>query len=131
MNADKVMEEALVEHKFNAETFIAGHIIRADVSDRGGQVVVDVSDLFPEIPKDRAQIGAFQNYLGGGIAGSIQAGAKFHSSELSIDNRQKLRELETAVKSYFFELNNGGGDEYMQSLDRDFEDNQRMPVSGY
>jgi len=98
--------------------FIENNTISCDASYRGGSLKVDVSELFTEL--ENPFMGAYQNYLGGGIAGAVVGGANFEPSELSKKEQVIFFELKEVCKKYFFELNNGGGDEYMQSLDRDY-----------
>lgn len=108
---------------------IAAHVIDGDVSYRGGTLKVDVSELFPNI--ENAVMGAYQNYLGGGIAGQIIGAAQFEPSELSEKEQKVFHLLKERIKRYFYELNAGGGDEYMVDNYNSYERNQALPVSGY
>lgn len=113
---------------------IEDHVTACDVSYRGGIIKVDVSSLFPEVEEwgEDAIMGASQNYLGGGIAGRITSGAMFDKERLSKDQQVVYEELADEIKKYFYDLNNGGGDEYMQEEGNGgFEENQRRAVSGY
>ena len=109
--------------------FIKANIRSSDVSYRGGELKVDVSELFPEV--SNPIMGAYQNYLGGGIAGAIVGAAQFMPSELSKKDQKVFFELKEAIKQYFYEINAGGGDDYMVEEVNSYEKNQRMPVSGY
>ena len=60
-------------------SYIGQHIIRIDVSRRGGGVEVDVSELFPE--HENARVTAYQNYLVGGMLGRIMNDANFEPSK--------------------------------------------------
>lgn len=112
--------------------FIEKNIIGCDISYRGGTLKVDTSELFSGIEKPI--MGAYQNYLGGGIAGAICGGASFVPDELSKKDQKVFFELKEAIKKYFYEVNNGGGDEYMQEniTGRDaknsYEQNQNLPA---
>lgn len=115
--------------------FIESNLIDCDISYRGGSLKIDVSDLF-DTGEEQAIMGAYQNYLGGGMAGSIQAGRMFDISGFSEDDLAIYEELAEACKKYFYNVNNGGGDDYMQeevtgSEAGGFERLQKMPVSGY
>ena len=125
-------------------TFITENLITCDISYRGGQLKIDASRLFPSIIKQQdegeeidATCGAYQNYLGGGMAGRIQAGTNIHPDQLkTAKERKDLSNLLEALKMYFYDLNNGGGDEYMQeevtgSTAGGYKKNQTMPTSGY
>jgi len=94
---------------------IEAHTVACDISYRGGTLNVDVSSLF-EIGEDNGQaiMGAYQNYLGGGMAGSICGGSMFDPSKLSKKDQATFEVLSARIKLHFYELNNGGGDEYMQ-----------------
>jgi len=109
---------------------IEANIIKCDVSYRGGVLKIDVSELFPNV--EEAIMGASQNYLGGGIAGAIVAGAMFDVDELeSDDDKEVFFELKEKIKKYFYEINNGGGDEYMVDEVNSYKQNQGLPVSAY
>jgi hypothetical protein len=93
--------------------YFEDNLISADISYRGGTLKINVAELFPGV--DDAVIGAYQNYLGGGIAGSISFGSMFGPDDLDTDEeREILEEASEEVKRYFYHLNNGGGDDYMQ-----------------
>ncbi len=108
---------------------IEDHILRCEISYRGGGVEVDVSELFGE----DAKITAYQNYLGGGIAGSIQSDANFEPKAKQV---KKFNQLAEDLKRWFYDQNNGGGDEYMQenvtgAEAGGYEALQRMSRSAY
>jgi len=122
--------------KFDAYEFVENNIIDCDISYRGGTLKIDVSDLF-DTGNEPAIMGAYQNYLGGGIAGSIQTGRQFDISNFNKKNMAIYEKLAEACKKYFYNVNNGGGDDYMQenvtgseAVDG-YERLQKMPVSGY
>ena len=115
--------------------FIESNLIDADISYRGGSMKIDVSDLF-NTGEEPAIMGAYQNYLGGGIAGSVQTGRMFDISGFSKKDLNIYEELAEACKRWFYDQNNGGGDDYMQeevtgSDAGGFERLQKMPVSGF
>jgi len=99
----------------------------SEISYRGGQLKIDVSEVFPGVSEPI--MGAYQNYLGGGIAGAVVGGAMFVPEE-ELKTKSELRAfhiLEERIKKYFYEVNNGGGDEYMQEEVNTYEQNQQMP----
>lgn len=115
--------------------FIESNLIDADISYPGGSMKIDVSDLF-NTGEEPAIMGAYQNYLGGGIAGSIQTGRMFDISGFSEEDLAIYKELAEACQKWFYNQNNGGGDDYMQeevtgSDAGGFERLQKMPVSGF
>lgn len=97
---------------------------------------VDVSELFPNL-EEEAVMGAYQNYLGGGVAGAIQAGTMFDPDTLGKRDRQAFEVLKERIKRFFYEANNGGGDDYMQEnvtgqgIRGGYEALQRMAKSAY
>jgi len=127
----------------NYNEYIEGNIVKCDISYRGGSLVVDVSGLLSDESNEaiheageRATAGAYQNYLGGGIAGSIQAGRNFDVSLLSKGDQKEWSTIEEALKRFFYRANEGGGDEYMhdQVTGPDaggYEAVQKLPASGY
>ena len=93
--------------------YFAENTIKADISYRGGVLKIDAGELFPGV--EDAIIWASQGYLGGGIAGAITRGAMFSPDDLENEKQRALfNEALEAAKRYFYNLNNGGGDEYMQ-----------------
>jgi len=130
--------------KYNYTKFIEDNTIKCDISHRGGSLKVDLTGLFSQksleaIEKANEQVhaGAYQNYLGGGIAGSIQSGRSFDINLLTKSDYKKYVEFSDAVTRYFYDINNGGGDDYMQDnvtgaqAKDGFNRLQKMPVSGY
>lgn len=106
--------------------FIEENTLRCEVSYRGGGIEIDVSELFG----DGAKMTAYQNYLGGGIAGAICSDYNF----IWFGKKEKLKErMAEELKKYFFSLNSGGGDEYMQEkvICGSYEKNQSFPTSAY
>lgn len=121
-----------IENKI-AEAFdIESHIISCDASYRGGTLKVDVSELFPNITKDEAIMGASQNYLGGGMRACITGGAMFSPDELSAKEQKIFFALKERIKQYFHAITN---DENLDMNDEwntmSYDKNQAMPVSGY
>jgi hypothetical protein len=113
----------------NYTAFIEKNLKECDVSYRGGTIKVDVSELFPEV--ENPIMGAYQNYLGGGMAGAIVGASMFEPSELSAKQQKVFEELKEQIKQFFYNVNAGGGDEYMVENVNSYEKNQNLPVSGY
>lgn len=103
-------------------SYIEANTLRLDASGRGGGIEIDCEPLFN---KEGAKMSAYQNYLGGGILGSIQANANF----TPVKSKEKLYfKLATQLKQHFHNLTNHEGDEWEE---QSFEQNQHMPVSAY
>lgn len=108
------------------------HILSCDASYRGGVIKIDVSSLFPSIAKEDAIMGASQNYLGGGLRGSISGGAMFEPSELSAEERPLFDSLLEQIKRYFHAITSseemGMNDEWNTFS---YERQQKMATSAY
>ncbi|RLD75977.1 MAG: hypothetical protein DRJ15_16185, partial [Bacteroidetes bacterium] len=61
--------------------YIEDNTLRLEVSRRGGGVEIDCTSLFNI---DNAKMAAYQNYLGGGIAGAVQVNANFKPKKLQL-----------------------------------------------
>lgn len=108
------------------QAYIKNHVIKCDASGRGGQIKVDVSELFPNI--EGATIGAYQNYLEGGMLGAIIGTAMFEPEELNKKDRAIFKELLTECKKYLHSITSHENDEWENVS---FEENQRRPVSAH
>lgn len=114
---------------------IESHLKNCDISYRGGSLKVDVSELFPNV--DEPIMGAYQNYLGGGIAGAIVGASMFNPEELTEKEQKVFFALKERIKQFFYDANNGGGDEYMQEnvtgkeAKGGYKKNQSLAVSAY
>ena len=117
------------KNKIAEEFDIEAHVKDCDVSYRGGNLEVDVASLFPNV--DNPVMGAYQNYLGGGIAGAIVGGAMFDPEELTKKEQKVFFALKERIKQYFYNMNAGGGDEYMVENVNSYQKNQSLPVSGF
>ena len=74
--------------------------------------------------------------LGGGIAGAICGRAMFDPAVLNKKDQALFDRALAMAKLYFYNLNNGGGDEYMQEEVtgggyKGYAKNQNLPVSAY
>jgi len=109
---------------------IEANIKECDASHRGGSIKVDVSELFPEV--ENAFMGAYQNYLGGGLRGAIVGASMFEPAELSRNEQKVFFALKERIKKYFFAITN---DENLDMNDEwntmEYEKQQSLPVSGY
>ena len=120
---------------------IEANIIDCDVSYRGGTLKVNVSEAFPRLLQKRAEdgsyydielvMGAYQNYLGGGMAGAIIGASMFSPDELTAKEQKVFFALKERIKQYFYNLNAGGGDDYMVENVNSYRQNQKLPASGY
>lgn len=95
--------------------------IRCEYSYRGGGIKIDLQPFgYPE----GSGMTAYQNYLGGGMLGSIQ-------NSCNISNWMEVNDLlhiARELAKYFHELTRHRDDEWE---DCDFEQNQNRPSSAY
>ena len=106
--------------------FILDNLTESDVSHRGGSIKVNAGELFPNI--DNPTVGAYQNYLGGGLLGAVVGAAMFDPGELKAKDQKIFKELLEACKKYLHAITRHTGDEWE---DQDYNRNQEMPVSAY
>ena len=108
---------------------------RIDYSHRGGGVEIDVTPFFSTLqPSDPYEhtplyISAYQNYLGGGLLGSVQSDSNFIPSAVSHPKEHaRLMRYKEDLKKYFHALTNHYGDEWEETT---YEESQRRPASAY
>ena len=95
--------------------------LRLQASNRGGGIEISLDTLgYPGV-----KMTAYQNYLGGGMLGSIQNDCNMPTNEWQAD--PKLVEISEQLKRYFHSLTNPDTEWEGQS----YEQRQNMPVSAY
>lgn len=104
------------------EGYIERNTLRLRAGHRGGGIEIDLSEL---IGIEGAKMSAYQNYLGGGLLGSIQNSYNFDTQDA---DTAKLDEITDALNRYFHDLTNHEGDEWESAS---FEQNQSRPASAY
>lgn len=105
---------------------VRANIIDLDASRRGGVMKVNVEAFFET--DEEPTIGAYQNYLGGGMLGAVQFGSNFAPSEEQAELFQLFRE---ATKQIFFAITNEEASDWDEWSEQTYEQNQRMAKSGY
>lgn len=104
--------------------YIEENTLRCEVSYRGGGIEIDASDY---LLTPGAKMTAYQNYLGGGILGSIESDCNIRNWEAT-EIADNVRKLSKALKEYFHSLTNHEEDEFESAT---FEKTQARPVSAY
>jgi len=99
---------------------LSKHIIRQEISSRGGGIEISLS--FIKKYKGH-RMTAYQNYLGGGLLGSVQSDCSYPNWK---DNKT-LISISDRLKKYFHELTNPESEWESMS----YEQNQNMPISAY
>jgi hypothetical protein len=104
---------------------IAKNTIRVQVTHRGGGIEIDLSAW--GFRRD-ARMSAYQNYLGGGMLGSIQTNHNMFRTSFTTTETKKLERLSTQLAMYFHELSNHSEDEWESAT---FEETQMRSASAY
>lgn len=110
---------------FDFTEYIEANTIRYEASYRGGGIEIDASEY---TGIEDLKMTAYQNYLGGGMLGSIQGAIEPHWHDGTKQQRTKAVELNEALKQYFHNLTNHEDDEWEAAS---FEQNQARPGSAY
>jgi len=99
--------------------------LRQEISSRGGGIEIDLTRFGFKGEK----MSAYQNYLGGGLLGRINANDTIRAYNKPCTEKQtaKLDKIAERLKKYFHELTNPDTEWEGQS----FEQNQNMPSSAY
>ena len=113
-----------MKNKINLAEFIKQNTIRLEASRRGGGIEIDCSELLG----DDAKMTAYQNYLGGGLLGSIESDVNIKIKE---NDYKMFQKLEEALKKYFHNITNEEAGEYDEWNEQSYEQNQNMPKSAY
>lgn len=99
-------------------------VIRERVSSRGGGVEIDLTSLgFTD-----QKMAAYQNYLGGGMLGSIQVNDTIRSGEykfIDFESWRRLDRIGNRLKKHFFFMM------FPDADDQDYNQIQKMPASAY
>lgn len=107
--------------------YITANTLRLDYSHRGGGIEIDASDYL-DLPG--AKMTAYQNYLGGGMLGSVQSSRNF--SQCNEPREAKAQRLAEALKRYFYALSNEAVSEWDEwAASPNYEAQQLRSGSGY
>jgi len=96
-------------------------VLRSSISHRGGGIEIDLSPTF-----ENERMAVYQNYLGGGLAGSIASNDTLRQRGKPWIDEEIARVLDLIaedLKKYFYEVLNDGMEGY--------EELQRRPISAY
>lgn len=116
--------------KFDFTTYFEANTRRLEISHRGGGIEIDAAEYL-QIPF--ARMTAYQNYLGGGMTGSVQS--DMNGNIRACKNKAKLAradKLADALKRYFYALSNDVVAEYDEYAASDsYEAQQHRSGSAY
>lgn len=107
--------------------YIENNIIDCNAGYRGGSIKVNVAELFPEITDEQPIIGAYQNYLGGGMLGAVVGASQFNFDDLTAKHKVIAERLKLECKLYLHNQTNHE-DEWETST---FDENQTRSISAY
>lgn len=93
--------------------------LRQEISSRGGGIEISLDTLGFK----GARMTAYQNYLGGGMLGSVANDCTISDWE----EHDKLKRIADQLRKYFHNLTNPD----TEWEDMSYEQNQNMPVSAY
>lgn len=106
--------------------YIKQNILRCEAGYRGGGIEISLAGLLGKFAEGYTMT-AYQNYLGGGMLGSIQNSYSFSTLALSKTAHAKVSKISEELKRYFHELTNHDDDFETAS----YEENQNRPVAAY
>ncbi len=115
---------------FNFSEYFEENQIRLDYSHRGGGIEIDATAYLGE--RYPLRMTAYQNYLGGGMTGSVQGSIEGALRDYPKTIQAKALKLNEALKQYFYGLTNDeviDWDEWAASPS--FEAQQARPASAY
>ena len=110
----------------NLRNKIEQSVIRQELSHRGGGIEIDLGVFTPSWEGEK--MSAYQNYLGGGMLGSIQNDCTIDNWEFTQIIGLTLKDIGEELKRYMHELTNHSEDEWES---QSYEDNQQMSASAY
>jgi len=96
--------------KTNLKQYIAKNTLRCEASGRGGGIEINLKPLLMRL--DEPKMTSYQNYLGGGMLGSIGNSYNFDRSELDKEEKDLIERLADALNRHFHDLTNHDGDEW-------------------
>jgi hypothetical protein len=112
-------------NKQQINKYIQDNIIKEDISYRGGGIEIGLDSL---LKTEGCKMTAYQNYLGGGMLGSINNSYNFDWSELNEKQKKDLEDVTDGLNRYFHNLSNHGYDKWEVTT---FEECQRRSSSAY
>lgn len=118
--------------KFDYSQYFEDNTIRLDASRRGGGIEIDATDFLGYGGRYELRMTAYQNYLGGGMLGSVQGSIEGKLRDYPERIQKKALELNEALKHYFYCITNeeaADWDEWAASPS--FEAQQARPASAY
>ena len=110
----------------NLREKVVGAVIRQELTHRGGGIEINLGVFTGSWEGEK--MSAYQNYLGGGMLGSIQNDCTIGNWKNTRLVGVSLADIGEELKRYMHELTNHSEDEWES---QSYEDNQRMGASAY
>lgn len=118
----------------NYNQYIEENTLRFEASRRGGGIEIDCSEILELEDEDETPLmSAYQNYLGGGLLGSIQSSKNFTTYLTTQPEKIQtaVAELEEALKRYFHKITNEEASDYDEWNETAYEALQQRSASAY
>jgi hypothetical protein len=113
---------------FNFKQYIEDHTLRCEAGYRGGGIEIDATDYLGYNGRYELHMTAYQNYLGGGMLGSVQGSIEGKLRDYPKSIQAKALKLNEQLKRYFHGITNHEDNEWESAS---YEDNQNRPESAY
>lgn len=88
----------------NLFEYIENNTLRLEASHRGGGIEIDATEYLGD--RYPLKMTAYQNYLGGGMTGSVQGAIEGHLRDYPKTIQAKALKLNEALKQYFYNITN-------------------------
>lgn len=116
---------------FNFTDYIKTHTLRLEATHRGGGIEIDASAYLNANSKWPLKMTAYQNYLGGGMLGSVQSSIEGRLRDYPKSVQTRALKLADALKRYYHDITNEAAGEYDDYAGSDYDANQNRPGSAY
>lgn len=116
----------------NYTEYIEQNTVRLEASHRGGGIEIDATDWLGDAGRYPLKMTAYQNYLGGGMLGSVQGSIEGSLRDYPEKIQKKALALNEALKHYYYCITNdivADWDDWATS--NSYEEQQARPASGY
>lgn len=121
-----------MKEQFNFTEYFENHTIRLEATHRGGGIEVDATDYLGYNGRYELRMTAYQNYLGGGMTGSVQGSIEGRLRDYPKHIQDKALKLNEALKYYYYCITNDIVADYDEWAASDsFTAQQLRPKSAY
>lgn len=122
----------MAKKQFNYSEYFEDNTIRLDASRRGGGIEIDATEFLGYGGRYELRMTAYQNYLGGGLLGSVQGSIEGRLRDYPERIQKKALALNEALKHYFYCITNEQAADWDEwAATASFEEQQTRPASAY